>query len=70
MNKSLPIKDFLIYGGTIKIKEKNQKSKETNRSYEPPKANFVPLKLEEKLLACTKTPGDIVNCTPGAFKDS
>ena len=24
-------------------------------SYEPPKATFVPLKLEERLLTCTKT---------------
>ena len=27
-------------------------------AYEPPKATFVPLKLEERLLTCTKTMTD------------
>ncbi len=27
--------------------------------YEPPKATFVPLKIEERLLACGKTPHTI-----------
>lgn len=30
--------------------------------YAPPKATFVPLKLEERLLACGKKPGDGGNC--------
>ena len=38
--------------------------------YESPKANFVPLKVEERLLACTKVTGNPQACDPGAFKDS
>ena len=32
--------------------------------YEAPKANFVPLQVEERLLACTKTVGP---CLAGNF---
>lgn len=44
------------------MEEKNLKAKEKNRSYEPPKANFVPLKLEERLTACARIPGDTQGC--------
>lgn len=41
-------------------KDTNSKDKIVVRQpYEPPKATFVPLKLEERLLACGKTPQDI-----------
>ena len=34
--------------------------------YEPPKATFVPLKLEERLLTCDKVcPVGTTCCTPG-----
>jgi hypothetical protein len=29
------------------------------QAYEPPQATFVPLKLEERLLACVKTMGEV-----------
>lgn len=32
------------------------------RPYAPPKATFVPLKLEERLLTCPKVAGDVATC--------
>jgi hypothetical protein len=32
------------------------------RPYEPPAATFVPLRLEERLLACLKMPGEEGDC--------
>lgn len=48
------------------MEEKNLKSKETNRSYEPPKATFVPLKVEERLLGCGKVASGGSNQCAGA----
>ena len=36
---------------------------EAKRPYTPPNAEFVPLKVEERLLACTKAPSG--GCTSG-----
>lgn len=33
---------------------KDQQQGTQKKTYEPPKAKFVPLNLEERLLACTK----------------
>lgn len=35
----------------------HQKFNEGTRNYEPPKATFVPLKVEERLLSCPKIGG-------------
>ena len=45
---------------------------EMKKSYAPPKANFVPLKIEERLLTCGKVPAqgagteDLCVGTPGS----
>jgi len=47
-------------------KTKNVKTQATPNTaklpYEAPKANFVPLQVEERLLACEKSP--VVTCAP------
>lgn len=35
--------------------DKQKVNHERKRQYEPPRANFVPLKMEERLLRCGKT---------------
>lgn len=43
------------------LKENQKQAKQqtdAKQPYEPPKAIFVPLKIEERLLACSKTPAD------------
>lgn len=36
----------------------DQPQPRTRRTYEPPRAEFVPLRVEERLMACLKTPLD------------
>jgi hypothetical protein len=38
----------------------------TKQPYEPPKATFVPLKLEERLHGCLMTYPPLGPCTPGS----
>jgi hypothetical protein len=37
-----------------------------NKPYEPPKAEFIPLKIEERLMSCTKEAGTSSCCSIAA----
>jgi hypothetical protein len=39
---------------------------DTRQPYEPPKATFVPLKLEERLYGCLMSPPPVGPCTLGS----
>jgi hypothetical protein len=42
--------------GKFYLKEEETKT-DSKKPYEPPKAIFIPLKIEERLMACRKTAG-------------
>lgn len=50
----------------ISTEPKSETIDKPRQPYTPPKATFVPLKLEERLLACGKHPGDGGNCKGNA----
>jgi hypothetical protein len=47
----------------VKAEQNKEVESSGRQPYEPPRADFVPLKIEERLMACNKT---VICMTPAA----